>query len=128
MEQGTGCFSNLNGMFALAIYDLQTQTLTLSRDHIGIKPLFYYCDESVIIFASELKVIKALIGKQAVINSTAIPYFLHLGYIPEPLTIYNKVYKFPSAAFWQVNLGQQSFLAAHPPRSSPLAGCVQRDV
>ena len=53
-QQGTSCFAMMNGMFAFAIYDNKENTVTLCRDHVGIKPLFYYADGSSFVFASEL--------------------------------------------------------------------------
>ncbi len=108
-QTGPACFEAMNGMFAFAIYDKKEKVVTLCRDHVGIKPLFFYADESNFIFASELKVIKQLAGKKLSINNKAIPYFLHLGFIPEPLTIYNNTYKFPSAHFLQIKLEVNSF-------------------
>jgi asparagine synthase (glutamine-hydrolysing) len=105
-HQGTACFAGMNGMFALAIYDLQEQVLTLSRDHVGIKPLFVYQDEETLVFASELKVIRSIMGDVLQINREAIPYFLHLGFIPEPLTIYQHTSKFPAGHFVQVNVSK----------------------
>ena len=110
---GCDCFAKLNGMFALAIYDREQQSITFSRDHAGIKPLFYYLDDNDLIFASELKVIRALKGKSLTINESAIPYFLHLGYIPEPMTIYNHVYKFPSASYWTISTQLSSLSATN---------------
>ena len=101
-QQGSKCFSSFNGMFAFAIYDNINKLLTLCRDHMGIKPLFYYQDENNFIFASELKVIKCLLENKVSINKSAVPFFLHLGFIPQPLTIYNNTYKFPSAHFIQI--------------------------
>ena len=108
-EQGINCFKNFNGMFALAIYDLQENVLTLCRDHAGIKPLFIYYDENDFIFSSELKVIKALKENQLTINKSSIPYFLHLGLIPHPLTIYNNLEKFPAAHYLQVKISTTGF-------------------
>ncbi|MEO6220337.1 MAG: asparagine synthase (glutamine-hydrolyzing) [Ginsengibacter sp.] len=108
-EQGVKCFKEFNGMFALAIYDLKVKVLTLCRDHSGIKPLFFYHDESEIIFSSELKSIQYIKGKQLIVNKKAIPFFLHLGFIPHPLTIYNKVEKFPAAHYMQIDTTQNSF-------------------
>lgn len=102
-QKGVECFSSLNGMYAFAIFDLQTKEITLCRDHVGIKPLFYYQDENCIVFASELKTIKSLLAEKLSINYEVIPYFLHLGFIPQPLTIYQQTYKFPSAHFVQLN-------------------------
>jgi len=109
IQEGTQCFAQMNGMFALAIYDSQDKILTLCRDHVGIKPLFIYQDESTIAFASELKVIKSMLGKRLNINQEAIPYFLHFGFIPQPLTIFNNTAKFPAANYTLVHAGQQSF-------------------
>lgn len=106
VEKGPACFAGMNGMFAFAIFDTQEKVLTICRDHVGIKPLFLYQDDGVLIFASELKVIKSLIGKQLSINKKAIPYFLHLGFIPQPLTIYNKTTKFPSAHYTQISVNK----------------------
>ena len=101
-QKGPACFAEMNGMFAFAIYDNKEKVVTLCRDHVGIKPLFFYADDNNFIFASELKVIKQLVGKKLSVNNKAIPYFLHLGFIPEPLTIYNNTHKFPAAHFLQI--------------------------
>ena len=103
VEKGPSCFANMNGMFAFAIFDMHEKVVTICRDHLGIKPLFLYQDDGVIIFASELKAIKSLAGQRLSINKAAIPYFLHLGFIPQPLTIYNKTNKFPSAHYAQIS-------------------------
>jgi asparagine synthase (glutamine-hydrolysing) len=107
-QQGIQSFSLLNGMFAFAIFDAHTQILTLCRDHVGIKPLFYYKDDNTIMFTSELKVIHAFFNKKLSVNKQAIPYFLHLGFIPQPLTIYNDTFKFPSGSYWQIDTNQSS--------------------
>lgn len=107
-EKGPKIFTLMNGMFALAIYDTEKKILTLARDHTGIKPLFIYVDEEEFIFASELKAIKKIQKDKLTINKKAIPYFLHLGYIPHPQTIFNKVEKFPAATYLQVQANSYS--------------------
>lgn len=96
---GPACFEWLNGMFALAIHDTHNDTVTIARDQTGIKPLFYSYrkEEGLLSFASELKSLKKIAGKK--INTQAVAYFLHLGYIPEPHTIYQEVGKFPSGHY-----------------------------
>lgn len=113
-QNGPASFAQLNGMFAFAIYDTEEKQLTLCRDHVGIKPLFLYKEESTLIFASELKVIKSIIGKKLTINREAIPFFLHLGFIPQPLTIYNNTDKFPAAHYTQISTGE-NFPAGNVP-------------
>jgi asparagine synthase (glutamine-hydrolysing) len=56
-EYGTDCARHFNGMWAFCIYDKAKRTLFLSRDRLGIKPLYYYYDGSSFIFASEIKAI-----------------------------------------------------------------------
>lgn len=111
---GAKCFSWFNGMFAIAVYDKQEQKLTICRDQVGIKPIFYYWDKQTLVFGSELKVIKDYCREAGIAlttNKEAIPYFLHLGFIPEPLSIYNNVYKFPSAQYAElyVRKGELNF-------------------
>ncbi|MFB6307405.1 MAG: asparagine synthase (glutamine-hydrolyzing), partial [Flavobacteriales bacterium] len=92
---GSECLHKFNGMFAFAIWDKEKKELFLARDRIGIKPLYYYEDEERFYFASELKSIKS-VCKDLRIDKTAINEFLHLGYIPQPHSIYEEVRKFPS--------------------------------
>ncbi|RYG31676.1 MAG: asparagine synthase (glutamine-hydrolyzing), partial [Chitinophagaceae bacterium] len=111
---GTKSFSWLNGMFALAVLDIKKQVLVLCRDQIGIKPLFYHHDGESLTFSSELKGIRQfakLHGKDLTTNNEAIPYFLHLGFIPEPATIFHEVFKFPAGSFAELQLssGKLSF-------------------
>jgi asparagine synthase (glutamine-hydrolysing) len=98
-QYGAASFAWLNGMFALAIYDTQASKLYIARDHIGIKPLYYYHRDGVLLFASEIKAIVRSRIANLTIDKSAIPYFLHLGFIPQPLTIYQHIHKFPSGNY-----------------------------
>lgn len=94
---GTGFVHRLNGMFAFVIYDIFEKKLFIYRDRFGKKPLFYYLNGEVFLFASE---IKSLLKHPAVSNNLAfdlstISTFLQLGYIPQPKTFYKSIYKFP---------------------------------
>lgn len=63
IEWGCSAFSKFNGMWALAIYDLKNDKIILSRDRFGIKPLYYYIENSLLVFGSEMKFIKSFIGE-----------------------------------------------------------------
>ncbi|AZA72329.1 asparagine synthase (glutamine-hydrolyzing) [Chryseobacterium indoltheticum] len=54
-EWGTEMFSRFDGMFAIALVDLEKQKLILGRDRVGLKPLFYFKNENVLVWASEIK-------------------------------------------------------------------------
>ena len=89
---GIECVKDFNGMFALAIWDKQEEELTLLRDRVGVKPLYYYLKHDTIAFASELKAL-ALLEKKKELDYTSIANFLSFGYIPESSTIYKDYFK-----------------------------------
>lgn len=101
---GVKCVTDFNGMFAIAIYDKKEETLYLFRDRIGIKPIYYYYDGNNLAFASELKSLISVknIQSRLKINKSAISLFLYLGYIPEPHSIYQNIYKLPAGSFLKV--------------------------
>lgn len=100
-KKGTEAINLFNGMYAIALYDRENKILTLIRDRIGIKPLFYFWDGNHFAFASELKaLLKLNIVKQNLkINYKAVNNYLHVGFIPEPQTIYENIHKFPAGSY-----------------------------
>lgn len=98
---GVDFVNELNGMFAIAIYDKQESILTVLRDRLGIKPLFYYYDRDNFIFASEIKALfeYSKIKNNLKKSNKSISQFLNLGYIAEPNTFFENIYKFPSGSY-----------------------------
>ena len=94
-EAGSNIFSDLNGMFGLAIWDTPKRRLVLARDRLGKKPLYYYYDPKRMIFASELKAILADPSVPREINETALAEYLALGYVSAPQTIFKGINKVP---------------------------------
>jgi asparagine synthase (glutamine-hydrolysing) len=94
----------LEGMFAFAITDLQENKLFLVRDRVGKKPLYYCEHTSGFYFASEIKALLKIsaIRDSLSVNAKSISTFLHLGYIPEPDTIYSIIKKFPAGSIGEV--------------------------
>jgi asparagine synthase (glutamine-hydrolysing) len=96
------------GMFAIALWDLQTRQLTLARDRLGEKPIYYGwqgCGERAsFIFGSELKALKAHPSFTANIDRDALCLLMRHNYIPAPYSIYNGIYKLQPAAFLTVSL------------------------
>jgi asparagine synthase (glutamine-hydrolysing) len=92
-EQGESCFASLRGMFAIAIWDQRNQKLTLGRDRVGKKPLFYHYDGSRLLFASEIKAILTDVKVPREIDLEAMSDYFSLLYVPAPKTIYKQIRK-----------------------------------
>jgi asparagine synthase (glutamine-hydrolysing) len=88
---GSDFVEQLNGMFAIAIYNRNDDTLLLLRDRLGIKPLFYYDGPDGFIFGSEIKaLLKA--GAPRQVNYEALHYFHTIGYVPPHLTMFEGIF------------------------------------
>lgn len=100
-EWGHNLCRKLEGMFALVIYDQLQNQLFICRDRVGKKPLFYHLSNTHFLFGSEIKSLLThpVIKDKRSINNDAINSFLHIGYIPEPDTIYNAIKKFPAGNY-----------------------------
>jgi len=92
-EKGADCIADLEGMFAIAIWDEPAARLTLARDRAGKKPLFYYQSDDVFAFASEIKAFLAHPGLHIEIDPGAVPYYFIHGYVPGPATFYKRVFQ-----------------------------------
>ena len=95
----TDCFSHLNGMFAIAIWDFKKHRLVLARDRIGQKPLYYAVNNNRIVFGSELKCLAQVPGVCEEIDPAAIDEFLTYQYIPHPGTIWKGARKLAPGHF-----------------------------
>lgn len=106
------------GMFAIAVWDKQEQILTLARDRMGEKPLYWGWSNDLLIFASELKSIKAHPEFEAVIDRDALTLLLRHCYIPAPYSIYKGIQKLMPGHVLQIPLQgdlSQSKAAASKP-------------
>jgi asparagine synthase (glutamine-hydrolysing) len=88
-----------NGMFAFALWDRQTASLTLARDRFGEKPLYYRASARGLAFASELKALRQAPGWQGEIDRDALACLLARDYIAQPHSIYRDVRKLPPASY-----------------------------
>ena len=106
LRDGEAMLSQLNGMFAFALWDTRTDSLFLARDGIGVKPLYYTNTSKGFLFASELK---ALLQEQSVersLNPEAIHYYLAYLWCPAPQTMLKAVKKLEPGQALLVKNGQ----------------------
>lgn len=97
-----------NGMFAFALWDKQLQSLTLVRDRIGVKPLYYGWNNGCFFFASELKALKGHPCFKGDIDSDALALYFRCNYIPAPYSIYKNIYKLLPGSM--LNIKKEQFL------------------
>ena len=84
-----GALERVRGMFALALWDRERHELTLARDRIGEKPLYYGWSKGTFLFASELSAIEAFPGFDRTLSRQALAELFRLAYVPAPLSIYD---------------------------------------
>ncbi|BBF91359.1 asparagine synthase (glutamine-hydrolyzing) [Blastochloris tepida] len=84
---------DLNGMYAIALWDRRQRRLHLVRDRLGIKPLFFEASNGRLAFGSELKALRAIDEGPRQLNPGAVASFLRLGYVPAPHAIFVGVEK-----------------------------------
>ncbi len=106
-EYGGDAVQHLRGMFALALWDARRGSLLLARDRFGQKPLYYYRDGRVFVFASEIKAILAHSNVPVVSRFTADPSaladYLSFGYVPGPETAFRGIRMLTPASLLEID-------------------------
>lgn len=92
------------GMFAIALVDRQQRTLSLARDAMGEKPLYYGWLDGLFVFASQIRPLEAVPGWTGSLDPEAVCLLLRHNYIPAPWSIYRNVRKLPPATTLTVDL------------------------
>ncbi|WP_420316476.1 asparagine synthase (glutamine-hydrolyzing) [Ekhidna sp.] len=92
IQQGEQCLPKLNGFFAFAFYDKETQSLMLARDRMGIKPLHYYQNDNFFAFGSELKALMQYPFERT-IDQNSLYWYLRLTYLPHDKSMLRGVKK-----------------------------------
>jgi asparagine synthase (glutamine-hydrolysing) len=90
-EWGKEAVRRFIGMFAIAFWDKQEERLTLLRDRLGVKPLYYGWDGTTLFFGSELKSLRAFKAWQPEVDRDGLSDYFRFGYISGPRTIYKRV-------------------------------------
>ncbi|MBV8140893.1 MAG: asparagine synthase (glutamine-hydrolyzing) [Verrucomicrobia bacterium] len=92
-EWGTGVFNRLNGMFGLAIWDVENRRLVVARDAMGIKLVYYRLADGRLTFGSEIRAILAAENYEPRVDPRALGLFLRYRYTPSPFTIFEGIRK-----------------------------------
>lgn len=105
---GLAAVDRFIGMFAIAWYRPATRKLTLLRDRAGVKPLFYYWNEQLFLFGSELKSFHQHPDFRKELDPEALGLFFRFGYIPAPYSIFRNTFKLPPAHWLELDLTSRS--------------------
>src|SRR5712675_1931335 len=105
-EWGTDVFNHLNGMFGLAIWDVERRRLVVARDAMGIKLIYYRIARGQLSFGSELRPVLATQAGRPEVNPVALNLFLRFRYTPSPLTIFQGIRKLASGTMLVVEEGE----------------------
>ncbi len=101
---GLKCLDYFRGMFAIAIYDWVADKLTLIRDRAGVKPLYWYFKNDLLLFGSELKTFHRHPAFEKELNHDAIGLYFQHGYIPAPHCIFKNTHKLIPGHYLTIDL------------------------
>lgn len=109
INKGVDGLSELNGIFSIAFFDHKASTLFLARDPFGIKPLYFHFEDSRLVFSSEIRFIKSVIGNIS-IDPNCLYNYLRLRFCPSPLTLFEGVKKLEPGNFIEFDLKEEIFI------------------
>lgn len=133
----------ISGMFAFALWDRKNRMLHFARDHMGKKPLYIGWAGGTLVFGSELKALRAHPDFEAIPDQRAVAAFMHYGYVPAPLGIYQNVWQLPPAHALSLSIDRIESQTSLPEqmrpywyaeqavmdaRNNPLAGSLKENV
>ncbi len=96
-EKGTDFVRELNGMFAIALWDERAKRLVIARDRAGEKPLYYWHQNGTLLFGSEIKTILQHSAVSRRLDPDALSQYFFYGYFPTPRSVYADIRKLPAA-------------------------------
>jgi asparagine synthase (glutamine-hydrolysing) len=105
-EWGKGVFNHLNGMFGLAIWDVEARRLVIARDAMGIKLVYYRLEGGQIWFGSEIRAVRAAEASRPEVDPVALNLFLRFRYVPSPLTMFQGIRKLAPGTMLVVERGE----------------------
>ena len=103
IQWGEKCVDKFDGMWAFAIRDINKNIIFLCRDRLGVKPLYWYFDENIFMFGSELKSFKKHPSFKKSINQDALYFYFKYGYIGDDKTIFSHCNKLEAGTFLTIN-------------------------
>ncbi len=130
-EWGIDCLQRFRGMFAIALWDARNRALWLTRDRIGIKPLYYSVHHGRITFASEIKALLADPEQRREVNEEAFYHYLSFLAAPAPDTLFAGIKKLPPGTWLRIT--EDGYIQEHRywdvwDHTTPLTECSEEEI
>jgi len=108
-QWGSGCVDQFIGMFAFAIYDKSKEQIVIFRDRAGVKPLYYYWEDGLFLFGSEIKTFHHHPAFHKEISPESVNLYFKYGFIPSPHSIFNNCNQLKPGHYLTFDLGKRNF-------------------
>lgn len=107
LKNGISMVREIEGMYAIALWDENTNKITLIRDPLGVKPLYYFFDGKVLLFGSEIKAILRSSHYPQSINWQSVHDFFTFLHVPEPSTMFKGIEQVPAGSYVELELSEK---------------------
>lgn len=129
-QWGFECIHRFRGIFAFGIWDANTSTVFLARDHLGVKPLYYWRDKQTFAFASQPRALLTQSCLEPRLSGSAFGMYLAYGYVPGNQSIYQDIKKLPAGNYLVHEAGtlklQEYWRPQYQPEPGTLADAERR--
>lgn len=125
---GLGGVDRLEGMFAFALWDARSGTLTLVRDWLGQKSLFWVETPAGFAFASEIKALLTLPDVARELDVTTLSHYMSLRYLPGEATLFKGIHKLPPAHALRIRSGTRELTRLWRPSYQPKHDCAEPEL
>lgn len=113
-QWGVNCLNRFIGMFAFIIFNEKTQKVFCVRDRAGVKPFFYYFDQDLFLFSSELKAFNKHPRFKKTLNKSAVSAFMQYGNVPTPYCIFENCWKLKPGHYIEFSLDSKNEINLSP--------------
>ncbi|MGB5554658.1 MAG: asparagine synthase (glutamine-hydrolyzing) [Flavobacteriaceae bacterium] len=127
IEHGIDGVKDFNGIFSFSFLDKVNDKIYLVRDFFGIKPLYYYYQDDVLLFGSEIKTIKNNPKYSKALDMNALNSLLTLRYNPAPQTLFEGIKKLPAAHYLEFNIKGRIRLQNYWPKQQKIDNTISEN-
>jgi len=107
---GVDAVNHFIGMFVFVIIDQKEQLLYIFRDRAGVKPIYYYWENGLFLFGSELKSFHRHPSFKKVLDESSLALYFDFGYVPAPYSIFKDTYKLKPAYFLTFDINKRKYI------------------